>query len=107
MGLRPVWRVVAVLYILINVGGVAWATVHGEAMHAALHVALLIAGGAGAMWWRGRQDGDLRDIAFPAGEQRLENLQQSVDAVALEVERIGEAQRFSAKLQAERAKTQP
>ena len=35
------------------------------------------------------------------GNPRLEQLQQSVDAIALEVERIGEAQRFNAKLQAE------
>jgi hypothetical protein len=34
--------------------------------------------------------------------QRLEQLQQSVDAIAIEVERIAEAQRFSAKLLHER-----
>ena len=33
---------------------------------------------------------------------RLEQLQQSIDAIAVEVERIAEAQRFSAKLLAER-----
>ena len=31
-------------------------------------------------------------------DDRLEHLQQSVDAIAIEVERIAEAQRFSAKL---------
>ena len=35
-------------------------------------------------------------------DERLEQLQQSVDAIAVEVERIAEAQRFSAKLLAER-----
>ena len=35
--------------------------------------------------------------------QQLEQLQQSIDAIAVEVERIAEAQRFSAKLLAERA----
>lgn len=34
---------------------------------------------------------------------QLQQLQQSVDAIAVEVERIAEAQRFSAKLLAERA----
>jgi hypothetical protein len=34
---------------------------------------------------------------------QLEQLQHSVDAIAVEVERIAEAQRFSAKLLAERA----
>jgi len=36
---------------------------------------------------------------------QLEQLQQSVDAIALEVERIAEAQRFSAKLLAERGES--
>ena len=35
-------------------------------------------------------------------DDRLERLQQSVDAIAIEVERIAEAQRFSAKLLADR-----
>jgi hypothetical protein len=38
-------------------------------------------------------------------EQRFDQLQQSIDAIAVEVERIAEAQRFSAKLLAERAET--
>lgn len=38
-----------------------------------------------------------------AEDDRLEHLQQSVDAIAIEVERIAEAQRFSAKLLSERA----
>ncbi|MGH7602400.1 MAG: hypothetical protein ACRENK_00225 [Gemmatimonadaceae bacterium] len=36
-------------------------------------------------------------------EARFDQIQQSVDAIAVEVERITEAQRFSAKLLAERA----
>ena len=40
-----------------------------------------------------------------AYEQRFDQLQQSVDAIAVEVERIAEAQRFSAKLLAERSET--
>lgn len=36
-------------------------------------------------------------------DSRLEQLQQSVDSIAIEVERITEAQRFTAKLMAERA----
>jgi hypothetical protein len=38
----------------------------------------------------------------PMNDARLEQLQQSVDAIAIEVERIAEAQRFSAKLLAGR-----
>ena len=36
-------------------------------------------------------------------DEQLERLQQSVDAIAIEVERIAEAQRFSAKLMSERS----
>ena len=36
-------------------------------------------------------------------DSRLEQLQQSIDSIAIEVERITEAQRFTAKLMSERA----
>ena len=36
-------------------------------------------------------------------DRRLEQIQQSIDSIAVEVERITEAQRFTAKLMAERA----
>lgn len=39
-------------------------------------------------------------------DDRLERLQQSVDAIAIEVERIAEAQRFSAKLLVERGESE-
>ena len=38
---------------------------------------------------------------------RLERIEQAVEAVAIEVERIAEAQRFSAKLMAEQAQRLP
>ena len=45
----------------------------------------------------------LKPLPRPAPQDdRLEHLQQSVDAIAIEVERIAEAQRFSARLLAER-----
>ena len=46
-----------------------------------------------------------QELPNPLYEQRLDQLQQSVDAIAVEVERIAEAQRFSAKLLAERPET--
>lgn len=46
-----------------------------------------------------------RDLPNLLYEQRFDQLQQSVDAIAVEVERIAEAQRFSAKLLAERSET--
>jgi hypothetical protein len=47
-----------------------------------------------------RQDRNL--VHGPAVAQQLAQLQQSVDALAIEVERISEAQRFQSKLMAER-----
>lgn len=41
-------------------------------------------------------------LPSPYTDGRLEQLQQSIDAIAIEVERIAEAQRFSAKLLAGR-----
>ena len=44
-------------------------------------------------------------LQHPVQDDRLEHLQQSVDAIAIEVERIAEAQRFSAKLSAGRSES--
>ena len=46
-----------------------------------------------------------RELPNPIYEERLDQLQNSVDAIAVEVERIAEAQRFSAKLLSERSET--
>lgn len=100
------WRAGAALFILINVGGAAYGAANGEQLHTAVHVGLLILGLGAYLVWRlapRRQD-------LPRAQQadeRLEYLQQSVDVIALEVERIGEAQRFGDKLRAERDATLP
>jgi hypothetical protein len=96
------WRVGAVLYALINVGGAAYAIAMGEVPHAALHVVLLVVGAG--VWSR---YGPARGGADGGGEgdhppeelaNRFRNLEQSIDAVAIEVERIGEGQRFMTNL---------
>lgn len=99
------WPVAAVLFTVINVGGAAYAAWMGEPTHAAVHVALI---GATYLLWRGvgssrRQEPQTAQLT----DQRLEYIQQSVDAIALEVERIGEAQRFSEKLQGKQAEPSP
>ena len=43
-----------------------------------------------------------RPIA-PVNDERFERLEQAVDAIAIEIERMSEAQRFTAKLLTERA----
>jgi len=118
------WRAGAVLFGIINIGGMGLALAMNEMMHAMAHVFLLFVGiGAYLLWktvttWASGQPGDQRVTAasLPAsdrhstpmlGDQRLDYLQRSIDALALEVERIGEAQRFRDQSYAERAVTPP
>jgi len=97
-----VWLVVAMLFTVVNVGGAWIAAARGELLHAGLHAGLLLPGAylvwrlaprrsARRLWRRG----EAGPPPLP-GEltERLTNLEQSVDAVAIEVERIGEGQRF-------------
>src|SRR5262249_22523689 len=92
----------ASLFALINLGGAGIAAVAGEVLHAAAHVALMLLGAYFA--WRlaprlRRQD----MLAEKEADPRLERIQQSLDAIGLGVERIGEAQRFTTKIVSERA----
>lgn len=95
------WLAAALLFSLVNAAGGGFAAALAEGVHAAVHVVLLFAG-VYAMW-------RIVDRTAPGPApthdeaERLEQLQQSVDAIAVEVERIGESQRFNAKLHSERA----
>jgi hypothetical protein len=98
---RPgLWRALAALFTLINLVGIGWAVAESEGPHAAAHVALSVLG-MYAMWRLSARTALHDAPTAELAELRLEQLQQSVDAIALEVERIGESQRFNAKLQAE------
>jgi hypothetical protein len=77
-------------------------------------VAVIIVGLVGALsaitvaFVRGVQKKPIQQRDQPnvlAFQERFDQLQQSVDAIAVEVERIAEAQRFSAKLLAQRSET--
>ncbi len=98
-----VWRWVAGIYLFVNGAGAVWAAAEGEEMHMMLHIVFLLLGLTAYLGWRVARRGAPHDL--PQGqlaEQRIEYLQQSVDAMALELERVGEAQRFSDKLRVER-----
>jgi hypothetical protein len=104
------WRAGAVLFGIINIGGMGLALAMGEMMHAMAHVFLLFVGvGAYLLWkmvttWATGHPGDQRSqvsslssgrgSAPRLGDERIDYMQRSIDALALEVERIGEAQRF-------------
>jgi hypothetical protein len=99
-----IWKAAAVVFTVVNLVGLGMAMAAQEQMHSGIHVALSLAG-AFAVW---RLSGRSRETSFAEGaldDPRLEALQQSVDAIALEVERIGEAQRYNAKLQAEQSES--
>ena len=102
------WSLAAGAYAFVNLAGTIWAAVEGEEMHMMLHIFLLLLGLAAYLGWRLARRGQPRNLPLPQlGDERLEYLQQSVDALALELERVGEAQRFSDKLRAERGEIPP
>jgi hypothetical protein len=52
--------------------------------------------------WRGRKNPKSRKNELPSDSaQRLERLEQGMDAIAIEIERVSEGQRFVTKLLAE------
>jgi hypothetical protein len=104
-----IWLWAAGLYAFINVAGLGFALAMDEGMHAMTHLFLLLLGLAGYVGWRLARRGAPPDHLPRAelAEQKIEYLQQSVDAMALELERVGEAQRFSDKLRVEKGQTLP
>jgi hypothetical protein len=118
------WRAGAVLFAIINLGGMGFALAMDEMMHAMAHAFLLFVGfGAYLLWkmvttWATTPSDDQlaqasalpssgRDSKPQLGDQRIDYLQRSIDALALEVERIGEAQRFKDRLHPERGESGP
>ena len=100
-----IWRLIVALFSVLNVGGAVFALMSGEPLHAAVHVALLIV--TYVVWTLMDRS---RGLDLPQGQpvdERLEHLQQSLDAIAIDVERIGEAQRYATKVLAERARESP
>jgi hypothetical protein len=104
-GVSWLWRAAAAVFVFINLGGMIWAISMGEPSHGLVHVALLFGGYLGWKYLSGSRKPDA--IASGQSDPRMEYLQQSVDAIALEVERIGEAQRYQEKIQAEKAMKTP
>jgi hypothetical protein len=97
-----IWVPAAIVFTLVNLLGGVYAAAMGEPIHAGVHAVLLLVGLP--FMWRLLPKGSTRGLE-PLGEwetgasprqldDRLTNLEQSVDAVAIEIERIGEGQRF-------------
>jgi len=103
----PVGLVLAVLFTLLNVAGGVYAGAMGEVRHAGLHLVLSLAGGWLAWVLAARRRAGAPQLAAagdasPELSSRLTSLEQSLDAIAVEVERVGEGQRFMTRLFTER-----
>jgi hypothetical protein len=102
------WRIGAAAYFFINGAGAIFAAYQGEAMHAAAHVALLLVGaGVYAMWRLNSRNPQQEVLAAEQANERIEHLQHALDSIALNVERIGEAQRFETRILEERGEITP
>lgn len=97
------WFFAAVAFTVINVLGALWALSNGEWPHALTHVGLVPVGVFAMYWSAGRRRASGGQSGDPTLDARLLDLQRAVDAIALEVERVGEAQRFITRKAAEQA----
>jgi hypothetical protein len=87
-----IWLAVDAIFIVANVVGGISAIANGEVRHAGGHL-VLVALGVAVAWLFAPKDAV--DIASTADlTDSLTRLQHSLDAVAVEVERIGEGQRY-------------
>ena len=102
-----IWRIGAQLFVLFNVAGAAYAIGMGEPMHAMTHGVLLTLGLGAYLTWRVAKPSARAAETPKLSDERLAYLQQSVDALAVEVERIGESQRFNDKLRAVQSEISP
>lgn len=91
------WLFGSLLFALINAGGAVYAAALGELSHASVHVVLLALSLYVAWGVAPRGQSEIAS-GSPVFDERLDRLQQSLDAIAVEVERVGEGQRFVAKL---------
>ena len=101
--------VLGVLFTLGNLAGGVYAGMMGEMRHAGLHFVLALVGfyvTRALAARRGLAAGTPQLAAAGAGSPelsgRLTNLERSLDAIAVEVERVGEGQRFMTRLFTER-----
>jgi len=110
------WIAVAWLLSLANLIAVWFAAQPGEPWHATAHalLALLFGLGAQRLGLRTKTSADVSVVTRQELDGRLASLEshrsqvsQSLEAIAVEVERIGEGQRFLTKLLTEREVRSP
>jgi hypothetical protein len=98
------WLAVAAIFTVGNLAGGVVAAAQGEIMHASVHAGLMLLGAAWVWLLASRRDtSHLARATSAAAEMsqlgdRLTLIQQSIDSIGIEVERIGEGQRYLTQL---------
>ena len=101
-----IWLAAGGLWTAINVAGAGYAAMMGEPLHAAAHVLALLLGVVVVREFAPRSAATESHLSDSAESgigpgpitDRLTNLEQSLDAVAIEVDRIVEGQREMTRL---------
>lgn len=88
------------LFAVFNAGYALYVARMGDGWHAVGHLVLVLLGMYVAWRMRRPRSGSkaAQTQAAPLFDERLERIEQSLDAIAVEVERVGEGQRFVTKL---------
>jgi len=98
------WIPVSWLLSLGNLAGLWFAAQPAEPWHATTHGLLAVLFALGAQRLEMRRQALLRDDEPATPDERLRRLEHAIDSMAIELERIGEGQRFVTKLLSERGR---
>ncbi len=112
---KTIWFVVALLFTIANLAGAAFAAWRGEFTHAAVHALLLYFGSKAASALAppaltrvpAIEESDASLATMQAWQNRLQRIEESLDVVAIEIERIGEGQRFMTRHLASKESSEP
>lgn len=99
------WIPIAWLLSLGNVVSTWFAAQPAEPWHATIHALLAVVFGVGAQRLMARRRASMDNAEAVPGEDRLKHLEHAIDSIAVELERVGEGQRFVTKLLAERERS--
>jgi hypothetical protein len=96
------WIPIAWLLSAANLVSVWFAAAPAEAWHASVHALLAALFALGAQHLATRRRAQLAAADPALADDRMKHLENAIDSIALEVERVGEGQRFVTKLLKER-----
>jgi len=107
------WLAVAAIFTVGNLAGGVVAAAQGEIVHASVHAGLMLLGAVFVWLLASRRDTSTLERAATVTAEltqlgdRLTQIQQSIDAIGIEVERIGEGQRYLTRVLAASDVSQP